>query len=146
MNTNIRDGGTLFTSSFTICPKAYCRRGGGGWLTPHPLNTSWSVDRRSKRYSAPWCFLHAEHPPPPFCYSWPNLPRRRYTWRGPYSRTWDHPWLMFFCVRLKVLMLGFLHFLWENFFHVSNSSSPTAFSNKWNPASSGQHREKNNTT
>jgi hypothetical protein len=33
------------------------------------------------------------------------------TWRGPYSRIWDHLWLMFCCVRLKLLMQGFLHFL-----------------------------------
>ncbi len=35
---------------------------------------------------------------------------RWYSWRSHYSRTWGHFWLMFCCVRLKVLMQGFLHF------------------------------------
>ncbi len=45
----------------------------------------------------------------------------------------------------EVLMHGFLHLLWENFCPGSNYSSPTVFSLKWNPATSGQHREVNNT-
>jgi hypothetical protein len=52
---------------------------------------------------------------------------------------------MFCCVRLKVLMQGFLHFLLENFCPESNSSSPTAFSHKRSPASSGMHRVENKT-
>ncbi len=70
-----------------------------------------------------------------------SCPGRWYTWRGPLSRTWDHLWLMFCCVRLKVLMQGFLHFLWENLGPESIYSSPPAFSLKGNPASSEQHRE-----
>jgi hypothetical protein len=53
---------------------------------------------------------------------------------------------MFCWVRFKVLMQGFLHFLWGNFCPESNSSAPTAFSLKRNPASSGQHRVENKTT
>jgi hypothetical protein len=53
--------------------------------------------------------------------------------------------VLFCCVRLKVLMQGFLHFLLGNFYPESNSSAPTAFSHKRNPASCGQHREVNNT-
>ncbi len=66
-----------------------------------------------------------------------------YSWRGPYSRTWDHLWLMYCCVHLKELMQGFLHFLWGNFCPESNSSSPAAFSLKQKPASSGPHRVEN---
>ncbi len=55
------------------------------------------------------------------------------------------PSLAVFCVHLKVLMQGFLHFLTGNFCPESNSSSPTAFSHKRNPASSGQHRVENKT-
>ncbi len=52
---------------------------------------------------------------------------------------------MFCCVRSKVLMQGFLHFLWGNFCPESSSSAPTALSLKRNPASSGQHRVENKT-
>ncbi len=72
-------------------------------------------------------------------------PGRMYSWRGPSGWTWDHLWLMFCCIRLKVLMQGFLHFLWWNFCSESDSSSHTAFYHKWNPASSGQHRVENKT-
>jgi hypothetical protein len=40
---------------------------------------------------------------------------------------------------------GFSSFLLENFCPESNSSSPTTFSRKRNPASSGQHRVENMT-
>jgi hypothetical protein len=52
---------------------------------------------------------------------------------------------MFCCVHFEVLMQGFLHFLWGNFCPESNSSAPTAFSLKRNPASCGQHRVENKT-
>jgi hypothetical protein len=49
---------------------------------------------------------------------WSVVPRE-VVLRGPYSRTWDHLWLMFCCVRLnvlcglKVLMQGFFIFCEE---------------------------------
>ncbi len=105
-------------------------------ITPTgPLSSSWAGQGQ---YSS---FL------PHFCLRISNqvLAREEVFMEGPLEPSMGPSLADVLLCTFESTMQGLLYFLWENFCPGSNYSSPTAFSLKWNPATSGQHREVNNT-